>query len=165
MSTDPAAPTAALRAAMEARDANAALATFAPDARVNSPLTDRLVFVGHEQLRLLLPVILDVFRDIRYTEEAAAGHTGFLVWEASIGGRPIEAVDQIRFGADGLIEEMTVFFRPLPVAAAALRAIGAGLGRNRSPGYGTMVGALAAPLGAMAGVGDRVGVGLIRGAL
>jgi hypothetical protein len=36
----------------------------------------------------------------------------------------------------------TVFFRPLPAAAAALRLIGAGLGRRRSAARGALISGL-----------------------
>jgi hypothetical protein len=45
-------------------------------------------------------------------------------------------VDHIRLGPDGKIQEFTVFMRPLPAAAAALRLIGApgSVGERAWPG-------------------------------
>ncbi len=155
----------ALARAMQARDAAAVCEAFAPDAVFHSPLTEALAFEGREQIGLLTSVLLEVFEDFRYTGEILSGDTGFLVARARIGGEEIEIVDHFRLGADDRIAEITIFFRPLPAAAAALRAIGAGLGRRRSRARGALISALTLPLAVMTRIGDKVGVGLIRGSL
>ena len=154
-----------LRAAMEARDPAAIVDAFAPDAVLRSPLTTRLTFIGHEQIRALVQVLVEVFDDLRYTDEACDGTTGFLVWSARIGGQEIEGVDHLRFGPDGKIREFTAFFRPLPAAALALRLMGAGLVRRKSPGRAIVVSILTRPLAAMTRAGDPIGVRLVRSAL
>ncbi|MGH3150874.1 MAG: nuclear transport factor 2 family protein, partial [Streptosporangiaceae bacterium] len=120
------------RSAMEAGDPDAIVDAFAPGAVLHSPLTSQLAFTGHDQIRALTEVILEVVTDLRYTDEVRGEDTAFLVSEARIGGQDIEITDHLRLDPDGKISEMTVFFRPLPAAAAALRLIGAGLGRRRS---------------------------------
>jgi hypothetical protein len=122
----------ALRAAMEARNTEAIVDAFAPDAVFHSPLTDKLAFKGREQIAALTTVILEVFKDFRYTEEVFGENGGFLISRAQVGGIDIEMVDHIRLGADGKITEFTVFMRPLPATAAALRLIGARFGRRKS---------------------------------
>ena len=153
------------RTAMEAGDADAVVDAFAPDAVFRSPLTDRLAFTGHAQIRTLTQVVLDALTDLRYTGEAAGESTATLTWQARIGGQPIEGADQLRFRPDGKIAEATVFFRPLPAAAAALRVIGAGLARRRSPARAAVVSVLTAPLALLARAGDPVGVRLVGSAL
>ncbi len=66
--------------------------------------------------------------------------------------------DHLRLNSDGQVQEMTVIVRPLPAATAALRVLGAGLGRRRSPARRAIVSALARPLGLMTRLGDRLGV-------
>lgn len=154
-----------LRAAMEARDVAAVVDAFAPDAVFRSPLTTRLAFVGHEQIGALVQVLVEVFDDLRYTDEACHGTTGFLAWRARMGGEPIEGTDLMQFGPDGKIQEITVFFRPLPAAALALRLIGAGLVRRKSPARAVVVSGLARPLAIMSRAGDPIGVRLVRSAL
>jgi hypothetical protein len=163
--TGPDSLVSSLRTAMEARDADAVVAAFAPDAVFRSPLTDRVAFIGHAQIRALTLVILDVLTDLRYTGGAAGESTASLTWQARVGGQPIEGIDQLRFRPDGKIAEATVFFRPLPAAAVALRMIGAGLARRRSPARAAVVSVLTAPLALLARAGDRVGAGLVRSAL
>jgi len=163
--TEPKPAVLPLRAAMEARDVAAVVDAFAPDAVLRSPLTTRLAFTGHEQIGALAEVLVQVLEDLRYTDEASDGTTGFLAWSARIGGQEIEGVDQLHFGPDGKIREFTAFFRPLPAAALALRLIGTGLVRRKSLARATVVSALTRPLAAMTRAGDPIGVRLVRSAL
>jgi hypothetical protein len=71
----------------------------------------------------------------------------------------------MRLGPDGKIKEFTVFMRPLPAAAAALRLIGARFGRRKSITKAVLISALASPLAFMTRTGDGIGVRLIRSAL
>jgi hypothetical protein len=146
---------------MEARDVAAVVDLFAPDAVFHSPLTERLAFTGPEQIGPLTEVVFQVFDDLRYTDEGTGDGTGYLVWRARIGDLDIESVDVLRFGPDGKIQEVTAFFRPLPAAAAALRMIGAGLARRKSPARAAAVSVMAAPLAFLARTGDPVGVRLV----
>ena len=150
---------------MEARDVAAVVDAFAPDAVFRSPLTTRLTFVGHEQIGALVQVLFEVLEDLRYTDQACDGSTGFLAWRARIEGQPIEGTDLLQFGPDGKIKEFTVFFRPLPASALALRLIGTGLARRKSPARAVVVSSLTRPLEIMTRVGDPIGVRLIRSAL
>lgn len=154
-----------LRAAMQARDVAAIVDAFAPDAVFRSPLTDRLTFTGHEQIAALARVLTEELEDLRYTDEACIGNIGFLAWTAHIGGQQIEGVDHMRLGPDGKIREFTVFFRPLPAAAVALRLIGSELARRKSPARGILVSTMTRPLITMTRTGDVIGAALIRSAL
>lgn len=147
---------------MEAGDLNAILDACAPDAVLRSPFTDRLTFSGHEQIRAVSEVILDVFDDLRYTHELCGEEAAFLVGRARIDGHPIEWVDHLRLGPDGRVRELTVFFRPLPATASALRLIGAGLSRPANPARAALISVLSRPLGFMARVGDGIGARLVR---
>jgi hypothetical protein len=79
-----------------------------------------------------------------------------------VDGLRIQFCDYLKLRDDGLIEEMTVFFRPLPATTAALRRMGDGLGRRKSKVRGRLINALAAPLALMARTGDRVAVRLLQ---
>jgi hypothetical protein len=154
-----------LRAAIEARDLAAAVAAFAPDAVVRSPLTDRLTFTGPEQIGAVLQILLASFEDLHYTDELRHGDQAVLVAHARVAGQELELVDHLRLGPDGRIRELTVFFRPLPAAATALRVFGAGLGRRRSAWRAATISGLARPLGFLARSGDALGARLVRRAL
>lgn len=151
-----------LRAAMEARDLTAVVDAFAPDAVIRSPLTGRLTFTGHEEIGAIMQVVLDVFDDLRYTDELRTGDSGVLVASARIAGNDIEMVDHVRLDESGKIRELTVFFRPMPAIAVAMRLLGTGLGRRKSRVRAEVISLLTRPLGFMTRVGDRIGVRLVR---
>ena len=150
------------RKAMEERDPAAVAAAFAPDAVFRSPFTDKLTFKGREQIRALTEIVLDVFEDLCYTAEVRGEDAAFLVARARVDGQELELVDHLRLDGDGQISELTVFMQPLPASAAALRMIGAGLARRKSPIRGAIVSVMARPLGFMTRAGDGVGVRLVR---
>jgi hypothetical protein len=151
----------ALRTAMQARDLDAVVSTFAPDATFRSPLTDRLVFTGHAQIRALTRVILDLLEGLEYTSQATAPGTATLAWHARIAGQPIDGIDLLQLDRDGKIQEFIVFFRPLPAAAAALHAIPAALARAQSPARATTIAVLTQPLVLLTRAGDRLAPRLI----
>lgn len=153
------------RAAMEARDRRAVLEAFTQDAVLHSPFTENLVFEGRDQLDALVSVILQVLEDITYTAEFHDEHQAVLVGSARVDGLRLQFSDFLRLDDDGLIEEMTVFFRPLPATTAAMRRVGEGLARRESTLRGRSLNLLAAPMALMARFGDRVGVRLLKAQL
>jgi len=150
-----------LRKAMEARDLDAVLDAFAPDAVVRSPITGRFTFSGAGQLERLFTAVLEVFDDIEYTDELRSGDTAVLVAKATVDGTPIELVDHLRLDADGKISELTVFFRPMPAIAVAARALGTALLRSSKPRRARLVSVLARPLIAFTRSGDALALRLV----
>jgi SnoaL-like domain len=163
--TEPQQAPLALRTAMENRDLAAVVDAFAPDAVFHSPLTARLTFTGRDQIGALTKVLFDVFKDFHYIEELRGPDAAMLVFRSRVGGMDLEGVDRLRLRPDGKIAEMTVYFRPLPAAAVALRLIGTGLGRHTSPARGALISVLTRPLTFMTESGDKMGVRLLRGSL
>jgi hypothetical protein len=155
------ATTLPLRAGVEAGDLAAVVNAFASDAVVRSPITGILTFKGHEQIGAVFAVILDVFKDIRYTDELRGHASAVLVACAQVDGTDIELVDHMRLDESGKISELTVFFRPMPAIAVSARAIGAGLGVRRSRSRARVISALVRPLIPLTRVGDRIGARLI----
>ncbi len=151
-----------LRVAMEARDHGAVMESFAENAVLRSPFTDNLAFEGRDQLDKLITVILAVLEDLTYTDELHADRAAVLIGHARVEGMRIQFCDYLKLRDDGLIEEMTVFFRPLPATAAAMRQIGGGLGRRRSELRGRLINTMTAPLALMTRAGDRLGVRLLQ---
>lgn len=155
----------ALRAAMEARDLDAAVAAFAPDAVLRSPFTNGLAFTGRDQIATITQVIFDVLRDLSYTAELHGEDSAVLIGRARVGGQDLETAEHLRLGPDGKITEMTVFFRPLPASTAALHLIAAGLGRRKSPARGAVMSVLTRPLAAITRSTDGSGVRMVRSTL
>jgi len=114
---------AAFRAAIEARDHEAMVAGFAPDAVLRSPVTFN-PFEGREAIAQLLAILLETFEDFRYTDEFEAEGKAALVFRARVGDRELEGLDLFRFDADGSIAELTVMVRPLSAVIALAEAVG-----------------------------------------
>ena len=151
-----------IRVAMEARDRAAVIDAFAEDAVLRSPFTPNLVFTGRDQLAALVDVLLDALDDLGYSEELIGEDTAVLVGTMQLRGVAVNFTDHLKLRPDGKISEMTVFFRPLPAAAAAMRVIGAGLGHRKSRLRGRTISALVAPLAFMTRIGDGLGVRLVK---
>lgn len=152
----------ALRVAMDARNHSAVVQAFAPDAVLRSPFTDNLAFEGHPQLDPLVAVILEVLEDLHYTDELRGDGRAVLVGHARVDGMCIQFCDHLKLRDDGLVQEMTVFFRPLPATTAAMRRFGELLGQRHSRVRGRAVAAMATPLALISRIGDRLGVRLLR---
>ena len=108
-----------LRTALEARDLDAAVATFAADVVFRSPIVHK-PYRGPEAVRALLEGVMAVFEDFRYERVIgapdAADHA--LVFAARIGDRELQGCDFLHENADGEIDEFVVMVRPLTGALA-----------------------------------------------
>ena len=151
-----------LRVAMEARDHRAVVEAFAENAVIRSPFTDNLTFEGRHQIDELVAVILEVLEDLTYTDELHGDRAAVLIGHARVDGLGIQFCDYLKLRGDGLVDEMTVFFRPLPATTAAMRRIGDGLGRRKSKFRGQLISTMTAPLALIARTGDRLGVQLLQ---
>ena len=113
-------PFAAFRAAVEAKDIDAAVALFSDDVVFHSPVVHK-PYQGKAVLHAILSAVVQVFEEFRYTAEHGAdgadGHV--LEFGARVGDREIHGVDILR-AADGVLTELTVMVRPYS-AATALR--------------------------------------------
>ena len=116
------------RAAIEARDLDAAVALVREDVVFRSPVVFT-PYEGREALRQILAAVIDVFEDFRYTREigadGAADHA--LVFEARVGDKQVQGCDFIHVDADGVIDEFTVMVRPLQAMLALAEAMKARL--------------------------------------
>jgi limonene-1,2-epoxide hydrolase len=116
------------RAAIEARDLDAAVALVREDVVFRSPVVFT-PYEGREALRQILAAVIDVFEDFRYIREigadGAADHA--LVFEARVGDKQVQGCDFIHVDADGVIDEFTVMVRPLQAMLALAEAMKARL--------------------------------------
>ena len=108
------------RAAVEARDLDAAMEVFSDDVVFRSPIVHK-PYQGREILRALLGGISQVLEDFRYERAIgapdAADHA--LVFTARVGDRQVEGADFFHVNEDGLVDEMVVMLRPMTGAQAA----------------------------------------------
>lgn len=115
------------RAAVEARDIDAAVALMSEDVVFRSPVVFT-PYQGREAVRPLLHAVLQVFQDFRYDREigavGAADHV--LVFTAQVTGKQVEGADFLHVDEAGMIDEFTVMIRPLSgtmALAEAMRAL------------------------------------------
>jgi len=108
-----------LKAALEARNLDAAVALLAEDVVFRSPIVHK-PYQGREAVRALLEGVLRVFEDFRYERVigASEGADHALVFRARIGDRELEGCDFVHENEDGLIDEFFVMVRPLTGAHA-----------------------------------------------
>jgi limonene-1,2-epoxide hydrolase len=125
------------RAAVEARDIDAAIALLAEDVVFRSPVVFK-PYRGRDAVAPLLHAVAHVFEDFRYVREIGAPDASdhALVFEARVGSRQIEGSDFLHVGDDGTIDELTVMVRPLSGALALAEAMGALLAQAESAAGG-----------------------------
>ena len=107
------------RAAVEAADIDAIMATFADGARLYSPVVFR-PFEGKDAIRTLMGVLLEVFEDFHYVDELEGDGTHALIFRTRVAGRDVQGLDSFRVGAQGLTDAFTVTggpSRPEPLHA------------------------------------------------
>ena len=117
------------RAAVEAKDIDAAISLLADDVLFRSPVVFK-PYRGREAVAPLLLAVSHVFEGFRYVRElgapGASDHA--LLFEARVGDRALEGCDFLHSGDAGLIEELTVMVRPLTAALALADAMQRQLG-------------------------------------
>jgi hypothetical protein len=100
------------RAASEAGDIDALMATIAPDAELVSPLSGRMVFRGEGDMRILLAAVYSTVRDLRWHEQVSDGASRVVIGSFRIG--PFRASDAMAFdlAEDGRIRRIRPHLRP-----------------------------------------------------
>jgi SnoaL-like domain len=114
------------RAAVEAGDIEAALATLSPDVVFHSPAVFH-EYRGIEAVGGLLRIVFVTFEDFRYTDSLGGDGDApvhALIFRARVGERELEGMDLLRVGADGLIADFTVMVRPMSGLIALAQALG-----------------------------------------
>ncbi|MET9273799.1 nuclear transport factor 2 family protein [Kribbella sp. NPDC003557] len=146
-----------LRAAGEQGDAEAVGALLADEVVFHSPLTDRLTFVGRDEVVALHRDIFAVLEDIRTSEPLEYGDRQVFSFRARIRGVGLEATNLVRTDDQGRIAELTVFIRPLPALATLFATLPPRVSaRRRGPLVGGLVACLARPLAFAFRTADRL---------
>jgi hypothetical protein len=120
------------RDAYEASDIDAAMATLAPDAELVSPISGRLVFRGHDDLRVLLTAVFASIRDLHWREELGSERTRVILGDSFVGPLPLGDAMVLELAEDGRIQRITPHLRPWP--ALTLLALKLGPRIARHPG-------------------------------
>lgn len=123
----------AFRRAAEAKDFSQVSELFAEDVTFKSPVVFK-PYEGRDALGMILSAVIRVFEDFRYVDQVETGDTAVLMFEARAGDRELQGVDVLRFGADGLINELTVMVRPMSGVHALAAEMKAMLEAAETPG-------------------------------
>ncbi len=111
------------RAAVEALDLDATMASLSPRVRLHSPIGDE-PFEGRDAVRVLFAILFRTFVDLRFVATYVSDDGAELLhFRWRLGERQVEGVDMMRFDADGLIEDYRVMIRPLPAVLALREAV------------------------------------------
>ena len=114
------------RAAVEARDIDAALELLADDVVFRSPAVFK-PYEGKETVATILRTVFGVFEDFRYTDELEGDGVHALIFEARVGDRDLQGMDLLRTGEGGRIAEFTVMVRPASGLMALAQQMGPAL--------------------------------------
>jgi SnoaL-like domain len=118
------------RAASEAGDVDAALAALAPGAELVSPISGRMVFRGHDDLRVLLAGVFASISDLRWREETGDERMRVVVGDASVGPVTLREALILDLAEDGRIRRLRPYMRPwIALTLLALR-LGPRVGRH-----------------------------------
>lgn len=118
------------RAASEANDVDGVMATFVPDVELVSPLSSRMVFRGHDDVRILHTAILGSVTGLRWRQEVGDSTVRVVMGDAMVG--PLELGDAVvlELAEDGRIRRVRPHLRPwLAVTLFAVK-LGSKLGRH-----------------------------------
>jgi hypothetical protein len=111
------------RAATEARDIDAIMATFEPDAELLSPISGRMVFRGAEDLRVLTAAVYGTIEP-RWVEEGGSGRLRLLIGGGRVGPFRVDDAMVLELSERGLIQRIRPHFRPWLGLTAFAIAVG-----------------------------------------
>jgi hypothetical protein len=99
-------------AATEAGDVDGFMATMAPDVEVVSPISGRMVFRGHDDVRFLLSAVYGTLSDLRWIKTVGEGESRVAVGEARVAGVGMTDAMVFELAPDGRIRRIGPHLRP-----------------------------------------------------
>jgi len=110
------------RQAAESKDFSAIDELFAEDVVFRSPVVFK-PYEGREAVAMLLAAVSQVFEDFRYTDQVETGDAAALAFSARVGDRELDGIDFLHFDADGRVNRMEVYVRPMSGVNALAEAM------------------------------------------
>lgn len=129
-SLQPVSSVSAFCAASEAYDVDGMVATLAPGAELVSPLSERLVFRGRDDLRVLLAVTYGSLHALNWTDELGDGAVRVAVSEGNIARIRFTDAMVFELDGDGQIRRLRPHLRPLPAVIMFAAVLGLKLIRH-----------------------------------
>ena len=100
------------RQAAETKDFSAIDELFAEEVVFRSPVVFK-PYEGREAVAMLLTAVAQVFEDFRYTDQVETGDAAALAFSARVGDRELDGIDFLHFDAEGRVNRMEVYVRPM----------------------------------------------------
>jgi len=100
------------RWASETGNIDALMDTLAPDVEVVSPISGRMVFRGHRDVRILLCAVYGSLSGLRWTEAVGDSERRVVLGEARIGGLRMTDAMVFELGPEGRIRRISPHLRP-----------------------------------------------------
>jgi hypothetical protein len=100
------------RVASETNDIDGLMSTLSPEVELLSPLSGRMLFRGHADIRILAGAVYGSLRGLRWREEIGEGNVRVLVGEGRVGPARIGDAMVFELGEDGLIHRIRPHLRP-----------------------------------------------------
>jgi hypothetical protein len=110
--TETSGPVARYGAASEANDLDALMSTLSKEVAVVSPISGRMVFEGHDDVRVLLAAVYGSLTGLHWSRETGDDRVRVLVGDARVG--PVRLGDAMVFelDRDGQITRISPHIRP-----------------------------------------------------
>jgi aryl carrier-like protein len=153
-------PLAAYRAAYDAQDLDALLATMRPDVRLKSPITDRFAFEGRAQLRALMEDVFAVVDDSAHLLDLGDERTRVMKLTGRIKRQHFSETLIFTLDDEGLIASIEIFVRPMPGLTTMAATLGPRVARRRGRLRAVVARMMMAPLAAMTRGGEPLGARL-----
>jgi hypothetical protein len=130
------------------------LDTLSPDVVLYSPLLTR-TFEGKKTAADLYSVIVEKFDQFEVTDFFEDRPQVAVFWKTRVDGRSVHGTDLIRYGADGLVTEVTAYMRPLSGIANFATSVGPGVAANQHPIKGSIARVITGPIRMLFALIDR----------
>jgi hypothetical protein len=118
-----------------------ALAAFDPAlivAELSEEVTIRVAvhdqpLVGRPTASFLFGVLAEELAPFVLIDEIVEGDTSVVLFDTEVRSHPAQGLNVVRFGPDALVEDLTVFFRPLDALRLIAEVIGARMAERFGP--------------------------------
>jgi hypothetical protein len=118
--------------ALAAFDQAAILASLSDEATIRVAVHDEPLR-GKETADFLFGVLIQELTPFELTEEIVEGDKSVVLFETSLRGQRAHGLNVVKYQPDGLVTELTVFFRPL----AAMQLVADVIGGHMAQRFGT----------------------------
>jgi ketosteroid isomerase-like protein len=99
-------------AASEAGDIDGVMQTLSPDVEVVSPISGRMTFRGHRDVKTLLSAVYASLEGLRWTEQVGDGSHRIALGDMRIGPVPMTDAMVFELAPDGRIRRIRPHLRP-----------------------------------------------------